>query len=64
MRKDIEAAVKQGRLLNRQCFQTPKGEYSLSIVSHGGDYFFIKRLDGVIVEAKNIRKDLDKADGE
>lgn len=64
MRADIREAMQAGRLLWRQCFQTPRGLYTISIVKHKGDYFAIKRNDGVVVEAKNIRRDMDEAQAE
>lgn len=59
MRPDIREAL-NGRLLWRQSFQTSRGIYTISIVKSRGEYYVIKRNNGVVVEARAIRRDMDE----
>lgn len=56
MNKDCVEAMKNGKLLKAQNFNTPKGNYRIAYINYKGDVYMFKTRDGEMLECGNLNK--------
>lgn len=49
-------AISFGKILKTNTFVTAKGEYVINLIRYKKDIYFVKELNGKIVEAVNLNK--------
>jgi hypothetical protein len=57
MKPEFVDAIKHGKVVRNQRFETPKGMYDISIVRHKNKSYMFKLRDGKMVECIDLNKE-------
>lgn len=52
--------MRDGEMIKQNMFVTVRGNYRISIVFYNGNLYFVKELDGKVVEAVNLTEKANK----